>query len=218
VPTSRADAPSAEPFLPERRSLTALRAAVQQCRGCDLYRNATQAVFGEGPARAEVMFVGEQPGDAEDREGRPFVGPAGRLFDRALEDAGIDRAIVYVTNAVKHFKWVPRGKRRIHKNPAAEEVRACRPWLEAELGAVQPKVLMALGATAGRAIVGPKFKVTEQRGQVIETPWPAIVTATVHPSSILRADDAAREAAYDALVRDLRVVERLLSDAGVSGS
>jgi DNA polymerase len=213
MPTSRPDAPSAEPFLPERRSLTALREAVQECRGCDLYRNATQAVFGEGTAKAEVMFVGEQPGDVEDREGRPFVGPAGHLFDRALDDAGIDRSGVYLTNAVKHFKWTPRGKRRIHKSPSAEEIRACRPWLDAEIDAVQPKVIVALGAVAGKAIVGPGFKVTEQRGQVVETDLRAVVTATVHPSSILRADDEARDAAYAAFVRDLGVVKRLLDEA-----
>ena len=218
MPSRKNDAPTAEPFLPGRRSLTALREAIQGCRGCDLYRNATQAVFGEGPARAEVMFVGEQPGDSEDRQGRPFVGPAGHLFDRALDDAGIDRAIVYVTNAVKHFKWTPRGKRRIHKSPSAEEIRACRPWLDAELGAVKPKVLVALGAIAGKAIVGPRFKVTELRGQVIETDLPPVVTATVHPSSILRAEDDARDAAYAALVRDLGLVRSLLQDGGVSGS
>jgi DNA polymerase len=171
-------------------------------------------VFGEGRQRAEVMMVGEQPGDSEDREGRPFVGPAGRMLDRALVEAGIDRDDVYVTNAVKHFKWTPRGKRRIHKNPAAEEIRACRPWLDAEIEVVRPKVVVALGATAAKAIIGPAFKVTEQRGEVVETDLPAIVTATVHPSSILRApDDEAREVAYAAFVRDLRTVSNLLRGA-----
>jgi len=214
--TRKTGAPTAAPFLPERHTLTALRDAVQGCRGCDLYRNATQAVFGEGRQRAEVMMVGEQPGDSEDREGRPFVGPAGRLLDRALAEAGIDRDDVYVTNAVKHFKWTPapRGKRRIHKNPAAEEIRACRPWLDAEIEVVEPKVIVALGATAAKAIIGPKFRVTEQRGQVVETPLPAMVTATVHPSSILRApDDEAREVAYAAFVHDLRTIAQLLPRA-----
>ena len=207
-------APTAEPFLPDRRTLSALREAAPGCRGCDLYRDATQTVFGEGQAKAELMLVGEQPGDQEDRQGRPFVGPAGRLLDRALEEAGIDRSLVYVTNAVKHFKWVPRGKRRIHKNPAAEEVRACRPWLDAEIDAVRPKVIAALGATAARAIIGPTFRVTQQRGEFVETPLPALVTATVHPSSILRAeDDEAREAAYAAFVRDLRTVARAMGRA-----
>jgi len=206
----RTDTPTAEPFLPERPSLESLREAVQSCQGCDLYRNAAQAVFGEGKRRAAIMMVGEQPGDSEDREGRPFVGPAGRMLDRALAEAGIDRDAVYLTNAVKHFKWTPRGKRRIHKNPAAEEIRACRPWLDAEIEAVRPRVVVALGATAAKAIIGPKFKVTEQRGTVVETPIPAHVTATVHPSAILRApDDAAREQAYAALIRDLEVVAKL---------
>jgi uracil-DNA glycosylase family protein len=208
------DPPTAAPFVPERPTLASLRETVQGCRGCDLYRNATQAVFGEGRARAVVMFVGEQPGDVEDREGRPFVGPAGRLLDRALAEAGIDRDAVYLTNAVKHFKWTPRGKRRIHKNPAAEEIRACRPWLDAEIAVVRPRVVVALGATAARALIGPKFRVTERRGEVVETDLPALVTATVHPSSILRApDDAAREAAHAAFVRDLTTVARLLRDA-----
>jgi uracil-DNA glycosylase len=213
MPNRRADAPTALPFLPERRTLTAMRQAVQDCHGCDLYRNATQAVFGEGRTRALVMFVGEQPGDSEDREGRPFVGPAGRLLDRALAEAGIDRDAVYVTNAVKHFKWTPRGKRRIHKNPAAEEVRACRPWLDAEIAAVRPRVVVVLGAIAAKALIGPGFRVTEQRGQVVETPLPAVVTATVHPSSILRAPDEARDAAYAAFVRDLRTVAELAKQA-----
>jgi uracil-DNA glycosylase len=212
--SARADPPTAEPYLPERRNLVALREAVQRCQGCDLYRDATQAVFGEGLVKSEVMFVGEQPGDSEDRQGRPFVGPAGRVLDRALAEAGIDRSLVYVTNAVKHFKWVPRGKRRIHKNPAAEEIRACRPWLDAEIEAVQPKVVVALGATAAKAIIGPSFRVSQQRGEVVETPLPAVVTATVHPSSILRAeDDEAREVAYAAFVRDLGVVACLMRGA-----
>src|SRR6266545_2951264 len=212
--TRKSDVPTAEPFLPERRTLGALREAAATCEGCDLYRNATQTVFGEGRLKARVMFVGEQPGDSEDRQGRPFVGPAGRLLDRALDEAGIDRSLVYVTNAVKHFKWEPRGKRRIHKNPAAEEIRACRPWLDAEIAVVRPRVVVALGATAAKAIIGPKFRVSQQRGEVVETPLPALVTATVHPSSILRAeDDEARDIAYAAFVRDLGVVSRLLRKA-----
>ncbi|MFL5799989.1 MAG: UdgX family uracil-DNA binding protein [Actinomycetota bacterium] len=214
MPTRRSDAPSAEPYLPERHTLANMREAVQGCRGCGLYEDATQAVFGEGLVKSEVMLVGEQPGDSEDRQGRPFVGPAGRMLDRALVEAGIDRSLVYVTNAVKHFKWTPRGKRRIHKTPAAEEIRACRPWLDAEIDAVGPKVIVALGATAAKAIIGPKFRVSQQRGEVVETPLPALVTATVHPSSILRAeDDEAREIAYAAFVRDLGVVSRLLRTA-----
>jgi DNA polymerase len=213
MPNRRTDAPTAQPFLPERPTLTAMREAVQGCRGCDLYRNATQAVFGEGRTRAVVMMIGEQPGDAEDREGHPFVGPSGRMLDRALAEAGIDRDAVYLTNAVKHFKWTPRGKRRIHKNPAAEEVRACRPWLDAELDAVRPRVVVALGAIAAKALIGPGFRVTEQRGQVVETPLPAVVTATVHPSSILRAPDDARDAAYAAFVHDLRTVAELAGRA-----
>jgi uracil-DNA glycosylase family protein len=206
--------PTAEPYLPERHTLANLREAVQGCRGCGLYENATQAVFGEGLVKSEVMLIGEQPGDSEDRQGRPFVGPAGRVLDRGLADAGIDRSLVYVTNAVKHFKWTPRGKRRIHKTPAAEEIRACRPWLDAEIDAVEPKVIVALGATAAKAIIGPKFRVSQQRGEIVETPLPAVVTATVHPSSILRAeDDEAREIAYAAFVRDLGVVSRLLRKA-----
>ncbi len=207
------DEPTAAPFLPGRRTIAAMREAAQGCRGCGLYRNATQAVFGEGRTRAVVMMVGEQPGDAEDRKGRPFVGPAGRLLDRALVEAGIDRGAVYLTNAVKHFKWTPRGKRRIHKNPAAEEIRACRPWLDAEIDAVRPKVIVALGAIAARAIVGPGFRVTEQRGRVVETPLSAVVTATVHPSSIIRGPDDARDAAYAAFVRDLRTVAGLVERA-----
>ena len=213
MPNHHADAPTAASFLPERPTLTAMREAVQDCRGCDLYRDATQAVFGEGRRRATVMMIGEQPGDAEDRGGRPFVGPAGRVLDRALEEAGIDRDAVYLTNAVKHFKWTPRGKRRIHKNPAAEEVRACRPWLDAEIATVRPRVVVALGAIAAKALIGPGFRVTEQRGQVVETPLPAVVTATVHPSSILRAPDDTRDAAYAAFVHDLRTVAGLAGRA-----
>jgi DNA polymerase len=198
---------SAADFLPAERSLPAMAEAAQGCRGCDLYANATQAVFGEGRPGADVMMIGEQPGDREDREGAPFVGPAGGLLDTALERAGIDRDEVYVTNAVKHFKFEPRGKRRIHKRPNAEEIRACGPWLQAELEVVRPKVVVCLGATAAQAVIGRGFRVTQHRGEFVETPLEALVTATVHPSSILRApDEASRHAEMEAFVRDLRAV------------
>jgi DNA polymerase len=201
--------PTATPFIPEKRTLPRLREAVQQCRGCDLYEGATQAVFGEGLKKATVMFVGEQPGDREDIEGKPFVGPAGRMLDKALEEAGIDRSEVYVTNVVKHFKYTMRGKRRIHQRPDAEEIAACRPWLEAELEQVKPRVLVCLGAVAAKALLGSSFKVTKQRGEFVESDLAPCVTATVHPSSILRAPDAAaRQAAYEAFVEDLKVVAR----------
>ena len=207
---------SAAEFLPPRRTLPALIEASKSCRGCDLYANATQTVFGEGPSRADIMLVGEQPGDREDLEGHPFVGPAGKLLDRALEQAGIDRTAVYVTNAVKHFKFEPRGKRRIHKKPNAEEIRACNPWLEAELDTIKPRVLVCLGATAAQAVIGRTFKVTQHRGEFVDTPLAPLVTATVHPSSILRSpDDTTRDAEMAALIRDLRVVAAAL-DKGVS--
>ncbi|MBV9073093.1 MAG: UdgX family uracil-DNA binding protein [Acidobacteria bacterium] len=197
---------SAADFLPERKTLPALRTAVQGCRGCDLYKNATQAVFGEGRVGAEVMLVGEQPGDQEDLQGRPFVGPAGKVLDKALEAAGIDRDDVYVTNAVKHFKWEPRGKRRIHKKPSGMQIAACRPWFDAEVEAVRPQVIVAMGATAAQALLGPKFKVTQERGKVISTGGIPIV-ATVHPSSILRAPDSeSRHAEMARFIDDLRVV------------
>jgi DNA polymerase len=200
---------TAEPFLPERISLPALRVAVQGCRGCELYKNATQAVFGEGTRRPSIMFVGEQPGDQEDLQGKPFVGPAGRMFDKALAEAGIDRDKVYVTNAVKHFKYTARGKRRMHSKPNAREIRACRPWLEAELHVVQPDMLVAMGATAAQSMFGPSFRVSVQRGIPIESALAPWCMATVHPSSLLRApDDASRRAAYAAFVRDLKVVAK----------
>jgi len=202
---------SAVDYLPERKALPALREAVQGCRGCDLYRNATQAVFGEGARRAEVLFVGEQPGDKEDIAGRPFVGPAGQLFDKALEEAGIDRTQTYVTNAVKHFKWKARGKRRIHQKPNWSEVTACRPWLEAELEAVRPRVVVCLGATSAQSLLGRDFRVTQHRGELLESDIAEHVTATVHPSSILRQqDEGSRHAELAAFVDDLRVVARLL--------
>jgi DNA polymerase len=202
---------SAADFLPAKQTLPALAEAARGCEGCDLFRNATQTVFGEGRAGAEIMMVGEQPGDKEDLQGKPFVGPAGRLLDEALEEAGIDRDAVYVTNAVKHFKWEPRGKRRIHKRPNAEEIAACHPWLEAELSVVQPEVLACLGATAAQAIIGRQFRVTQHRGEFVESPLAPLVTATVHPSSILRApDDAAREREMEAFVTDLRTIAAAL--------
>ena len=202
---------SAVDYLPERKALPALREAVQGCRGCDLYKNATQAVFGEGARRAEVLFVGEQPGDKEDIAGRPFVGPAGQLFDKALEEAGIDRTQTYVTNAVKHFKWKARGKRRIHQKPNWSEVTACRPWLEAELAVIRPRALVCLGATAAQSLLGRDFRVTQHRGELLESDIAEHVTATVHPSSILRQqDEGSRHAEFAAFVDDLRVVARLL--------
>jgi uracil-DNA glycosylase family protein len=193
--------------LREGRPLSSLRVAVRGCRDCDLWRSATQAVFGEGPAEAKVMLVGEQPGDAEDREGRPFVGPAGRLLDDALEAAGIDRRGVYVTNAVKHFKWEPRGKRRLHSKPNGTEVRACRPWLDAELLSVRPAILVCLGSTAARALLGGQFRVTAERGRWLSSRLASSVLATVHPSSILRErDDDRRHDAFERFVADLRVV------------
>jgi DNA polymerase len=192
-------------------SLKALRAEAAGCTRCDLYKRGTQTVFGEGPRHARVMFVGEQPGEQEDQEGRPFVGPAGRLLDRALAAAGIDRDAIYVTNAVKHFKWEPRGKRRIHQKPNAREIAACRPWLEAELAAVRPFAVVALGATAAKALFGPQFRVTMDRGRPVPTPWGALGLATVHPSSILRErDDDKRHAALRAFIADLVEVRKLL--------
>jgi uracil-DNA glycosylase len=196
---------SAADFLPERRTLAALARAAEDCRGCDLYRNATQTVFGEGRAGAQIMLVGEQPGDREDVEGHPFVGPAGRLLDTALEQAGIDRADVYVTNVVKHFRFEARGKRRIHRKPSAEQIRACRPWLEAELDAVAPQIVVCLGATAAQALLGRSFKLTEHRGELLEWDRDPLIAATVHPSSILRSpDERTRHEQTEAFVRDLR--------------
>jgi DNA polymerase len=188
------------------KDLDELRAQAAGCRACDLWKSGTQTVFGEGFADAEVMLVGEQPGDREDVEGRPFVGPAGRLLDSALEEAGIDRSRVYVTNVVKHFKWRPRGKRRIHQKPNMEEIGACRQWLEAELETVKPRVLVCLGATAAQALLGRQFRVSRQRGEFVDSPLAERVTATVHPSSILRAEDEDREAAMAEFTRDLSIV------------
>lgn len=222
----RPDYPGAKRWVPANAALGELSEAVQGCRGCDLYKNATQAVFGAGSARAELVLIGEQPGDAEDREGVPFVGPAGRLLDKALEEAGIDRAQTYTTNTVKHFAWKPQagGKRRIHRTPDNYEVAACRPWLEAELGLLEPEVVVALGATAAKALFGPGFRLTRERGVLV--PWPPASSplgtagesaavfhatwamATIHPSAVLRATD--REAARLSLVNDLRVAAETL--------
>src|SRR3954466_2381301 len=202
---------TAAPFVPPTTSVRTLSAAAHECRGCDLYKTATQVVFGAGPKSARVMFVGEQPGDQEDRQGEPFVGPAGALLDKALADAGIPREQVYVTNAVKHFKWEPRGKRRIHKKPRVSEVKACRPWLEAELRAVTPTVLVCLGATAAQSVLGSQFKLMAQRGQVLSSPLAEKVIATIHPSAVLRAPDSeGRRAAYEMLVADFKVVANAL--------
>ena len=199
--------------LKNATSLTSLRRAARDCRACDLWKNATQTVFGEGASKASIMFVGEQPGDQEDRAGHPFVGPAGKVLDEALLQAGIDRAKVYLTNAVKHFKWSPaeRGRRRIHKKPRYSEINACRPWLDAEISLVRPQVLVCLGATAAQALLGKDFSVTRQRGELIESPLAPKVVATVHPSSVLRAPDhAARELQMKEFVRDLTKIAGLL--------
>jgi DNA polymerase len=201
---------SAIEFLPERLTLPALREAASACRGCRLWEVGTQTVFGEGAVDAEAMFVGEQPGDQEDKAGKPFVGPAGRVFDEALAEAGIDRGSVYVTNAVKHFKWQARGKRRIHQKPNWTEMTACRPWLEAELEVVKPRVLVLLGATAAQTLLGREFRVTQHRGELLASELAEAVTATVHPSSILRGEPAERDANLAAFVDDLRVVAGLL--------
>ena len=202
---------SAAELASGRRSLTALRGAAAGCRACDLWKKGTQTVFGEGGRSAELMFVGEQPGDREDLAGRPFVGPAGKLLDEALEEAGIDRRVVYVTNVVKHFKWKARGKRRIHDKPSWSEIAACRPWLEAELAVVQPRILVLLGASAAQALLGRAFRVTRSRGEIMEATGFAPYVMTIHPSAVLRAPDAAaRREEQRLLVEDLRGVAALL--------
>jgi uracil-DNA glycosylase len=202
----------ATPFLPQRGTLDALRAAAVDCRGCDLWRPATQTVFGEGPSDATFVLVGEVPGDREDREGRPFVGPAGRELDNALEAAGIDRAETYVTNAVKHFRFEERGKRRIHQKPDAKQIKACRPWLRAELDNLRPEALVLLGATAAKSLLGPSFKLMAERGRPLESDLAPIVVATIHPSSILRGREGeARQAQRELLVADLRVAAQTLA-------
>lgn len=204
---AREPASSAADFLPERLTLSGLRAAAEHCRGCELYKRATQTVFGEGPVHARAMFVGEQPGDEEDLAGHPFVGPSGRFLDKCLEEAGVDRGQVYVTNAVKHFKWTPRGKRRLHGKPNSREMAACRPWLEAELELVEPSVLVLLGATAAQSLLGSSFRITRQRGQSLQTDFAGWTMATYHPSAVLRApDDTARARMHAEFVADLRLV------------
>ena len=202
---------SAADFLPVQRTLPALRDAAAHCRGCHLWQRGTQTVFGAGPSRARIMLVGEQPGNDEDLAGAPFVGPAGRVLDRALEEAGVDRGDVYVTNVVKHFKWEAKGKRRIHAKPNQQEIDACLPWLEAELDVVKPAALVCLGATAAQALLGAKFRVTRQRGEWVTARWAPRVMATVHPSSILRApDDDARRAEMERFVADLARLREVL--------
>jgi uracil-DNA glycosylase family protein len=209
---SQSEPNDATPFLPESRSLSALREASAGCRGCHLWRGATQTVFGEGLKRARVMLIGEQPGDKEDQAGKPFVGPAGRELDRGLEAAGIARDEAYVTNVVKHFKFEERGRRRIHQTPKRFEIDACRPWLEAELESVEPEALVLLGATAAKALLGSSFRVTKHRGELLDSELAPILTATIHPSAILRApDDAARAAEREAFAEDLRAVATALS-------
>jgi uracil-DNA glycosylase family protein len=205
--------PGAAAYLPKLPTLTNLRSAAKRCHGCDLYQGATQTVFGAGSQRAQIMFVGEQPGNEEDLQGAPFVGPAGRIFDKALEDAGIARESTYVTNAVKHFKYEPRGKRRIHKRPNTTEIVACRPWLKAELDAVKPRALMCLGATAAQSLLGKTFRVSQARGHAVESDLAPVVMATVHPSSLLRAPSSEdREREYSQFVADLRALARAVAN------
>jgi uracil-DNA glycosylase family protein len=199
-------------LLPPNPSVPQLRAAAQSCKNCDLYRHATQTVFGEGSPRSKLLLVGEQPGDQEDLSGHPFVGPAGKLLDQCLEAAGIDRKKVYVTNAVKHFKWEPRGKRRIHKKPNAAEIAACRPWLDAEIAAIHPQVILCLGATAAQALLGKTFRVTQHRGAFVDSPLAPYLAATIHPSSILRApDEQSRHEEKNRFIADLKKIARILS-------
>ena len=204
--------PTAAAYLPSKHDLKSLADAAKHCEGCPLFRNATQTVFGEGPRRARAVFVGEQPGDVEDRQGRPFVGPAGQLFDRLLGEAGIDRERMYVTNAVKHFKWEPRGKRRLHGKPNSREISACRPWLEAELEAIQPGILVLLGATAAQSLFGSKFRITKERGRPRESEWAAWTVATYHPSALLLAMKLpGGEEMHEDFLADLRLVAKQLS-------
>ena len=205
---------SALEFLPPRRDLSSLRVAAKDCRGCDLYRQATQVVFGVGPAPATIFLVGEQPGDREDMEGKPFVGPAGKLLDKCLESAGVDRGKVYITNAVKHFKWEPRGKIRLHKKPNSLEVAACRPWLDREIAAVRPLIIVCLGATAAQDLLGSDFRLTKHRGEVFPTSN-GPVTATIHPSAILRMPEPdAKEVEIASLVSDLKVAANYAREHG----
>ena len=211
MPKRKPSASTAADLIPPRPTLSSLKTAAAGCRACDLWKKGTQTVFGEGARRVKVMFVGEQPGNEEDLSGKPFVGPAGRLLDNALEAAGIDRKQTYVTNVVKHFKWEPRGKRRIHKKPNSVEIAACRPWLEAELALVKPDVVVALGATAAQALLGPQFRVTKQRGEFIPSTLAPYLMATVHPSSILRApDDETRQLELHRFIADLKKLAKVI--------
>jgi len=214
MPTRKSSSKSsASDFIPEQLTLPSLKAAAANCKACDLWKKGTQTVFGDGRRRSLILFVGEQPGNEEDLTGKPFVGPAGKLFDAALAEAGIDRKQTYVTNVVKHFKWEPRGKRRIHKKPNATEIKACRPWLDAEIALIKPRVIVALGATASQALLGAKFRVTKQRGEFLESSLAPYIMATVHPSSILRApDDETRRLEYRQFVDDLRKLAQVMSD------
>jgi uracil-DNA glycosylase len=212
MPRSRSKSVSAADFLPASHDLAALAKAADRCRGCELYKRATQTVFGAGPAGARAIFVGEQPGDVEDRQGQPFVGPAGKLMDEVLDDVGIARDDVYVTNAVKHFKWQPRGTRRLHTKPSAREVNACRPWLEAEMESIEPECVVCLGATAAQSLLGPSFRITKSRGRFVPNDWAPHLLATYHPSAILRAPDAAaRRQMRKEFTADLRKVARQLA-------
>ena len=212
--TRKSENTSADDLIPKQLTFLSLKAAAAECKACDLWKKGTQTVFGEGRRRAKVLFVGEQPGNEEDLTGKPFVGPAGRLFDEALAEAGIDRKQTYVTNVVKHFKWEPRGKRRIHKKPNSLEIAACHPWLEAEVALIKPEIIVALGATAAQTLLGPQFRVTKQRGEFLESTLAAYVMATVHPSSILRApDDETRRLEYRSFVADLKKLSRVISKA-----
>jgi DNA polymerase len=210
-PSAAAASPSAADCVPVRLSVGSLRRAVQECRGCDLYQRATQAVGGEGPARAKILLLGEAPGDEEDKQGRPFVGPAGALLDQLLEEAGIPRKEVFLTNVVKHFKWEPRGKRRLHSKPNSREMAACRPWLEAELELMRPELIVCLGATAAQALLGREFRLTQHRGEVVSGSFGSAL-ATFHPSAVLRAPDPPRrEEMKQALIDDLRIAARIVA-------
>ena len=209
--TSETQQHTAEEFFPDRLTLPSLKKAATDCQACDLWKTSTQTVFGEGQTRAAVLFVGEQPGNDEDLSGKPFVGPAGRLLDEALKEAGIDRKQTYITNVVKHFKWEPRGKRRIHKKPNSEEISACLPWLKAEIAVIKPQFIVALGATAAQALLGRQFRVTKQRGDLIEFTLAPYIMATVHPSSILRApDEETRHNEYNQFVNDLKKLAKVI--------
>ncbi len=207
-----------EAEMDSKRTLPVLREEIQECRACDLYRHATQAVPGEGSASSLIVFIGEQPGDEEDQQGRPFVGPAGRMLDRALQEAGIDRSAVYVTNAVKHFKFEERGKRRIHKKPSTSETKACRPWLEAELAAIRPSIIVCLGATAAQSVFGPDYRVAKERGVFVKHDWAPHATSTIHPSASLRAPHGQRESEYRRFVEELKKVKSAAEGERSGGS